>query len=91
MHPILIYLVLINGLTWLAYWADKRAARYSQRRVPEKTLHLLAFLGGTPAAFAAQKMLRHKTRKTSFRMMFLLVFLLQLAAIVAFLVLMPAS
>lgn len=39
-------------------------------RVPENTLHLLALLGGWPGALYAQQTLRHKTQKTSFRIVF---------------------
>jgi uncharacterized membrane protein YsdA (DUF1294 family) len=41
----------------------------------------LAFLGGSPAAFAAQKVLRHKTRKTSFQKTYWTIVFLQLLLI----------
>jgi uncharacterized membrane protein YsdA (DUF1294 family) len=34
--------------------------------VPERTLHLLALLGGWPGAILGQRHFRHKTRKVSF-------------------------
>ncbi|WP_246329889.1 DUF1294 domain-containing protein [Geomonas limicola] len=56
--------------TWLAYFFDKQAARSDSRRIPERTLHLLALAGGWPAALLAQQLLRHKTRKVSFQLVF---------------------
>lgn len=60
-------LVLLNGVTFFAYALDKSAAQRGAWRTPEQTLHLLALLGGWPAAWWAQQWLRHKSRKPSFR------------------------
>ena len=60
-------LALLNGATFFAYALDKSAAQRGDRRTPEQTLHLLALLGGWPAAWWAQQWLRHKSRKESFR------------------------
>lgn len=56
-----------NGLVFAVYFVDKQAARYGRWRTSEKTLLMLAFLGGSPGAVCAQKLLRHKTRKEPFR------------------------
>ncbi|UTW11228.1 DUF1294 domain-containing protein [Marinobacterium rhizophilum] len=61
---------LASLLTWLVYWKDKCAAQKEARRTPEKTLHLLALIGGWPGAMAAQQILRHKSIKGSFRFVF---------------------
>lgn len=71
------HFVLINLITFIAYGADKRAAKNHTWRVPEIQLHTLEFLGGSPAAFLAQKFFHHKTKKTSFRIFFLFVLALQ--------------
>lgn len=62
-----LYLLLINLAAFVAFRADKRAAEHGRRRTPERTLLTLAAVGGTPGAFAASQVFRHKTRKQPFR------------------------
>lgn len=71
----LIYALIVNITTFLVYRHDKKmaiaagsacsAGGYSWR-VREVSLHLWALAGGWPAAFLAQRVLRHKTRKWEF-------------------------
>ncbi len=79
---IIYYLIGINIITFLMYGSDKHFSKRSMYRVPEKTLLLAALLGGTPAAFIAQKIFRHKTKKGKFQMRFWMVVVIQVAAIV---------
>jgi uncharacterized membrane protein YsdA (DUF1294 family) len=60
----------VSLITFAAYALDKRAAKNSQSRTRESTLHLLALIGGWPGALLAQKMLRHKSKKRSFQIVF---------------------
>ena len=60
----------LNLLTFWVYWRDKRAAQQGQWRTPEKTLHLLGLWGGWPGAAWAQALLRHKSRKAEFRLVY---------------------
>lgn len=62
--------MVLNGVSLLAYALDKSAAIQHQRRTPERTLHLLALLGGWPGAWLAQKVWRHKFRKRRFQAVF---------------------
>ena len=64
-----IYLAL-SVLTFVLYAADKRAAQRNRWRTPENTLLLIGLVGGWPGAAVAQQVLRHKTKKLSFRTMF---------------------
>jgi uncharacterized membrane protein YsdA (DUF1294 family) len=69
----------INLATMALYGYDKSIAGGRSLRVPEAVLHLLAFVGGSPAALLSQVLFRHKTVKASFRRMFWLIVVLQLA------------
>jgi uncharacterized membrane protein YsdA (DUF1294 family)/cold shock CspA family protein len=64
-----IYVVL-SILTFVLYAADKRAAQTHRWRTPENTLLLIGLVGGWPGAAIAQQVLRHKTKKLSFRRLF---------------------
>ena len=58
-----------------------RAAKRGAWRTPESTLHTLELLCGWPGAWLAQRLLRHKSVKTSFRVVFFLMVVLNLAAL----------
>jgi uncharacterized membrane protein YsdA (DUF1294 family)/cold shock CspA family protein len=60
----------LSALTFAVYARDKSAARQGRWRTSEKTLHLLALIGGWPGALLAQQWLRHKSSKTEFRVVF---------------------
>jgi uncharacterized membrane protein YsdA (DUF1294 family) len=82
----LTYLTLVavtSGICFIAYGLDKRRATTGGRRVPEQTLHLLAFLGGWPGALLGQRQFRHKTKKVSFRIVFWLVVVLHVGIVAA--------
>ena len=64
---VVLYLLAVNAATAALFGADKRAARSGLRRVPEADLLWLAAAGGSPGAFAAIELFRHKTRKQPFR------------------------
>ena len=72
---------LMSPLTFAAYGLDKQSARERTWRTREKTLHLLSLFGGWPGALTAQGWLRHKTKKTSFRVDFWVTVILNLAAL----------
>lgn len=60
----------LNLVAFFTYWQDKSAAQQGRWRISENTLHLWALLGGWGGAWVAQQVLRHKSRKASFRAMF---------------------
>lgn len=73
------YLALINAITFAVYGADKRRARKDRWRVPERTLFLLAVLGGSLGALLGMHVFHHKTKHWYFRLFIPLILLLQIA------------
>jgi len=68
----------VNGIVFLLYWRDKRAARRRRHRTSEAAL-LTAAAAGPFGAYMAMQLFRHKTRRPRF----VLVPLFLLAHIVA--------
>ncbi|HZE99350.1 MAG TPA: DUF1294 domain-containing protein [Planctomycetota bacterium] len=81
LHPALGFLAGLNLATFVMYGVDKSAAVHDRMRVPEDLLHLLALVGGTPAAFLGQVVFRHKTRKRPFQVKFWMIAVLQIVLI----------
>ena len=71
------YLLLVNVAAFGAFALDKAAAENGRRRIAEPTLLLLALAGGSPGAWLAVKVLRHKTRKQPFRAILIAIVVLQ--------------
>ena len=72
---------VMSLVTFVAYALDKRAARKGAWRTPESTLHVLELLCGWPGAWLAQRVLRHKSVKTSFRIVFFVMVALNVAGV----------
>lgn len=73
----------LSMASFIVYALDKRAAARGEWRVAENTLHALSLAGGWPGALLAQQLLRHKSAKASFRRLYWLTVVLNLAAFVA--------
>lgn len=65
-----LLLGVLSLVTFVAYAADKLAAKKGTWRTPERTLHILSLAGGWPGALLAQHWFRHKTKKTAFQLVF---------------------
>ncbi len=81
--PLLVLAVygVASVAAYIAYATDKSAARRDAWRVRERTLHLLGLAGGWPGALIAQRVLRHKSAKRSFRAVFWLTVVLNCLAL----------
>lgn len=63
---IIIYLVIVNVLTFVIYGIDKNKAKHHKWRIPEHTLIMLAVLGGGIGALCGMRIFHHKTKKPKF-------------------------
>jgi uncharacterized membrane protein YsdA (DUF1294 family) len=79
---LLAYLAAVNLITFLLFAYDKVVAGFELLRIPERTLHFFELVGGTPAAFLAQEILRHKTSKMRYRIVFWILAVVQIAIVV---------
>ena len=66
MNPLLLWLIVINVVTAIAYAYDKLAAPRGGRRIRERTLWILCLIGGVLGAWIVFFGMRHKTRKQAF-------------------------
>lgn len=88
-----IYIATINIAAFFYYGMDKHKSRTrtrgesafggNNRRVSEKTLLLLALLGGSPAALLAMRFFRHKTKKLSFQAGIAVILAIQIFGVIA--------
>lgn len=62
--------VVMSATTFVAYAMDKSSAQAGRFRTQESALHLLEIAGGWPGALIAQRLLRHKTKKQPFQIVF---------------------
>lgn len=66
MKIVLIYMLVVNALTFAVFGIDKKKAVSGAWRVRERTLFLMAMTGGSVGAIAGMYFFRHKTKKMGF-------------------------
>ena len=66
MRILMWYLIIINVVIWITYGLDKWKAKAGKWRIPERTLLLLALIGGSVGALVGMMLFRHKTKKAKF-------------------------
>ena len=63
----MIYLLIVNVIGFLLLGIDKYKAIHQDYRISEKTLFMIALIGGAYGAYVAMYLFHHKTRKTMFK------------------------
>ena len=86
LHVVLIYLAVINVVTFFMYGIDKWKAKNSKWRIRETALLGLAVLGGSIGAWLGMKVWRHKTQHKKFKYGVPAIIIVQLALIVYFII-----
>ena len=81
LHIVLIYLAVINVVTFFIYGIDKWKARKSKWRISENALLGLAVLGGSIGAWLGMKAWHHKTLHKKFKYGVPAIIIVQLAII----------
>lgn len=83
---IVIYLLAINLIGLLIMYIDKKKAKYGRWRVPEKTLLIVALLGGSIGTMIGMRLFRHKTQKIKFTLGFPTILISEIIIITYFLI-----
>ncbi|WP_017726634.1 DUF1294 domain-containing protein [Halalkalibacterium ligniniphilum] len=78
MEAIVGYFIVVNVLGYFVMGIDKQKARQQKRRIPERTLFLLALFGGSLGIYGGMKQFRHKTKHRTFSVGMPLLILAQL-------------
>lgn len=81
MKWVAIYLLGVNVLAFLMYGLDKLRAKKDKWRIPEKTLIMVAVIGGSVGAFLGMQTFRHKTKHLKFTIGVPVIFVLQIVAV----------
>lgn len=84
MKYLLIYLGIINLIGFFSMFLDKQKAKRGKWRIPEKTLFLLAVIGGSLGTTLGMHMFRHKTKHWYFKFGMPMILIIQFVLILYF-------
>ena len=76
-----IFIILMSIIAFGAMGVDKRKAKQHKHRISEKTLWILALIGGSIGSYLGMIFFRHKTKHLNFRIGFTLLAVGQLILI----------
>lgn len=65
----MIYLIIINIISFFLYYIDKRASIKHKYRIPEKILLLASMIGGCFGSLFSMMLFHHKTRHIKFMLL----------------------
>ncbi|MDU4884932.1 DUF1294 domain-containing protein [uncultured Clostridium sp.] len=84
MKFIFIYIAFTNILLFTLMSIDKQRAKLNQWRISEKTLFILALIGGSIGGILGMYTFRHKTKHLKFTLGFPAIVLFQIIAVCLF-------
>lgn len=82
MKHFILYIIIINVVTFCLYGVDKHRAKRKMWRIPEAVLLLFAIIGGSIGAGMSMHFYRHKTKHKKFAFGVPIIFILQVAVAV---------
>lgn len=83
---IIVYLLVVNIIGFLIMYIDKKRAKYGRWRIPEKTLLLVALLGGSIGTIIGMYTFRHKTQKIKFALGFPTILISEIIIVIYFII-----
>lgn len=81
-----IYFLVINLIGIFVMYIDKKKAKYGRWRISEKTLLIIALLGGSIGTITGMFWFRHKTQKLKFTLGFPTILISEIIIITYFLI-----
>lgn len=80
---LLIYIVIINIITFIVFALDKYLAIHNKYRIRVRTLFIFCILGGSIGGLISMYLFRHKTKQNSFRIGVPLILIIELMLILS--------
>lgn len=77
---------IMNIIGFFIMGADKKRAQKHQYRISERSLWIVAILGGAVGTTAGMQLYRHKTKHTSFKVGFPVLAVIELVLFIKFLI-----
>lgn len=71
MNKIIIYIAIVNFVSFIIFGIDKYLAIKNKRRISEKTLFFISIIGGSLGSILGMNIFRHKTKKKKFLVIYL--------------------
>lgn len=83
----ILYLILVNLGLFVVMGYDKLASKRGEWRIPERTLFLLAAIGGSVGGICGMRFFRHKTKHAFFAIGFPCILAIQVVGVITLLIL----
>ena len=84
MNYLLVYLSIINAISFVLMLVDKIKAKHQRWRIPEKVLLGVSFIGGSLGGVIGMHLFRHKTKHLRFAIGIPLMLLLHVGLLIYF-------
>ena len=79
---LIVYLVIINIVTFLLFGIDKRRAIKNKWRISEAMLLISSLIGGVIGGLFGMSVFHHKTKKIKFRILMPLILILHIFLVI---------